>query len=45
MENVAAEITAAAYRVVLQRGVGDKWLDLQWDLWGALTQAIKNRSC
>ena len=45
LENLAAEITDAAYRVVLQRGVGDKWLDLQLDLWGALTQAIKNRSC
>ena len=44
VENLAAELTAAAYRVALQRGVGDRWLDLQLDLWGALTQAIEKHS-
>ena len=43
-EHFAAELTDAAYRVALRHGVGDKWLDLQLDLWGALTQAIENRS-
>jgi len=45
LENLAAELTDAAYQVVLRHGLGDKWLDLQLDLWGALTQAIENRSC
>ncbi len=44
LENLAAELTDTAYRVALQRGVGDKWLDLQLDLWGALTQAIEKHS-
>jgi hypothetical protein len=44
LENLAAELTDAAYRVALRHGVGDKWLDLQLDLWRALTHAMKNRS-
>jgi hypothetical protein len=44
LENLAAELTDAAYRVALERGFGDKWLDLQLDLWGALTQAIEKHS-
>jgi hypothetical protein len=44
LEDLAAELTDAAYRVALRHGVGDKWLELQLDLWGALTQAIEKRS-
>jgi hypothetical protein len=42
---VAAEVTDAAYRVALRHGVSDKWLDLQLNLWEALTHAIEYRSC
>ena len=29
LEMLAAELTSAAYNVVIQHGVGDKWLDVQ----------------
>jgi hypothetical protein len=38
---LAAELTAAAYPVVLRRAAGDKWLDLQLELWRVLTEAVK----
>ena len=41
---LAAELTAAAYPVVLRYGLGDKWLDLQLDLWRALTDHPRPRS-
>ena len=41
LENLAAELTAAAYPVVLRHGVGDNWLDMQLDLWKALTETVK----
>ncbi len=44
LEDLAAELADAAYRLALRHGVGDKWLDLQLDLWGAMTQTIKTRS-
>jgi hypothetical protein len=44
LENLAAELTDAAYRVALRHGIGAKWLDLQLDIWRALSQAIENRS-
>jgi hypothetical protein len=40
---LAAELTAAAYPVALRYTVGDKWLDLQLDLWRALTETLKQR--
>jgi hypothetical protein len=43
-ENLSVELTDAAYGVALRHGVGDKWLDLQMDLWGAMTRAIENLS-
>ena len=43
-ENFAAEVTSAAYAVALRHGVGDKWLDLQLELWEALTHALQSRS-
>jgi hypothetical protein len=41
LEDLAAELTSAAYPVVLRHGVGDKWLDLELDLWKALTETVK----
>jgi hypothetical protein len=40
LEALAAELTAAAYPVALRHGVGDKWLDLQLELWRALTETV-----
>jgi hypothetical protein len=45
LEILAAEFADAAYHVALRHGVGEKWIDLQLDLWGALTQVIEKRSC
>ena len=42
LENLAAELTDAAYPVVLQHGVGEKWLDLELDLWKAMTESVRN---
>jgi hypothetical protein len=41
LENFAAEITSAAYAVALRRGVEDKWLDLELELWEALKKTVK----
>jgi hypothetical protein len=41
LENLAAELTNAAYPVVLRHGARDKWLDLELDLWKALTDTLK----
>ena len=41
LEVFAAELTAAAYPVALLHGVGDKWLDLELDLWRVLTETVK----
>jgi hypothetical protein len=41
LENLAAELTNAAYPVVLRHGVGVKWLDLELDLWKAMLESVK----
>jgi hypothetical protein len=41
LEAFAAKLTAAAYPVALRHGVGDKWLDLELDLWRVLTETVK----
>jgi hypothetical protein len=41
LEALAAELTAAAYPIVLRHAVGDKWLDLQLELWRVLTETVK----
>jgi hypothetical protein len=41
---LAAELTAAVYPVALRHAVGDKWLDLELELWRALTETVKNWS-
>jgi hypothetical protein len=35
LENIAAELTSAAYAVALRHGEEDKWLFLELELWGA----------
>jgi hypothetical protein len=40
LEALAAELTAAAYPVALRHAVGDKWLDLELELWRALTETV-----
>jgi len=45
LEKVAADLTDVAYRVALRHGIGDQWLKLQLDLWGALTEALQKRCC
>jgi carbon storage regulator len=45
LENLAADLADVAYQVALRHGLGDQWLELQLDLWGALTEAIEKRSC
>jgi len=41
LEDLAAELTNAAYPVVLRHGVGENWLDLELDLWKAMTETVK----
>ena len=43
LEVFAAELTAAAYCVALRHGAGDKWLDLELDLWRVLTKTVRAR--
>jgi hypothetical protein len=45
LENFAANLADAAYRVALQHGAGDRWLDLEVHLWGVMTEAIEQHSC
>jgi len=45
LENFAAELTEAAYPVVLQHGVGHRWLDLELDLWKVLANTAKKWFC
>jgi hypothetical protein len=39
-DDLAAELTEAAFRVALRRGVGTDWLDRKLDLWNAMTQTV-----
>ena len=38
----AAELTLVAYRVALRHGTGSTWIDLELELWRALTETVKN---
>src|SRR5262249_32312638 len=42
-EGIAAELTAATYFVALRHGAGNGWLDLELELWRALTDAINKQ--
>ena len=41
LENLAAELTNAAYPVMLQHDAGERWLELELDLWKAMTESVK----
>jgi hypothetical protein len=41
VEAFAAELTAAAYPILLRHGMGDSWLDVELELWRALTDAVE----
>jgi hypothetical protein len=43
-EALAAELTAAAYPVALRHAGGDRWLDLQLELWRVLTETVQRWS-
>jgi hypothetical protein len=41
LEHAAAQLTEAAYPIVLRHGVAENWLDLELDLWRAMTETVK----
>ena len=41
LESFAAELTVAAYRVALRTRMRGTWLDLELDLWRALSDTVK----
>jgi len=41
LDTVAAELTSAAYLAALGHGIQGSWIDLELDLWGALSHAVK----
>jgi hypothetical protein len=47
LENFTAELTLAAYRVALRTRTQGTWLDLELDLWRALSETVKawDREC
>jgi carbon storage regulator len=45
LESLASDLADVAYRVALRHGIGDGWLELELDLWGALTAALEKRFC
>jgi hypothetical protein len=42
LENIAAELTSAAYPLVLWHGLRGSWLDLELGLWRALAESVEN---
>jgi carbon storage regulator len=44
VESLASDLTDVAYRTALRHGVGNQWLELQLDLWEALTEALEKRT-
>jgi hypothetical protein len=41
LEALVADLTAAAYLVALRHGLGDRWLDLELELWRVLAETVK----
>ena len=41
LESFAAELTETVFPVALRYGVGDRWLDLELDLWRALSETVE----
>ena len=44
VENLAAELTDAAYPVALRHGVGGSSIDLELDLWKALGEKLRRNA-
>ena len=40
-DDLAAELTDAAYPVALRHNVGDEWLDLELELWNVLSETVR----
>jgi hypothetical protein len=40
LENFGAELTEAAYPVMLRHGTVDNWLDLQLELWKVVKETV-----
>jgi hypothetical protein len=43
LEDFGAELTEAAYPVMLRHGAVDNWLDLELELWKVLKEIAKKR--
>jgi hypothetical protein len=43
LENIAAEMTSVVYPLVLRHGLKCSWLDMELDLWRALTLSVKGK--
>ena len=41
LDTAAAELTSAAYLATLGHGIQGSWIDLELDLWRALSHAVK----
>jgi hypothetical protein len=41
LEHLAAELTGAAYSLVLRRGLREPWLNVELGLWRALAQTVE----
>ena len=41
LDHFAAELTEAAYRVLLRRGAADNWLDTELELWQTLRETVR----
>jgi hypothetical protein len=41
LENFGAELTEAAYPIMMRHGAVDNWLDLELELWKVLKETVK----
>ena len=41
LENLAAELTSAAYPLALRRGLKDSWIKMELGLWRAVAEVLK----
>ncbi|HZV03457.1 MAG TPA: hypothetical protein VE999_00065 [Gemmataceae bacterium] len=41
LDDFVADLTEVAYPIALRYEGGERWLDLELDLWRAMTQAVK----
>jgi hypothetical protein len=41
VENLAAELTEAAFSIALRYGVASNWLDRKLELWNAMTRTVR----